>query len=316
METNEDIDLIVNHPKKAINNLSVPIFLTNLFLLMNNFTDGIWVAGLGADALAAVGFISPIFLIILGFANGLGAGSNSIISRHIGAKKYDAAGNSAIHSIMLSIIFSIITTIILSLVLKPLLYTMGAGEVINDAFTYGYIMILGCFSIFIPAMMTAIFRSEGKIKRATYPLILGSFINMILDPIFIYVLNLGVAGAAIATIISALMAMCQMIYWMFIKRDGFLKIRMHDHKRDFNIYKDILVVGIPASLEQFFQSFESLITNYWLTILSGPIAVASYTATWRLLSVGISPLLGIGIAALTVGGAAYGAKNYNNMKNN
>lgn len=122
METNEDIDLIVNHPKKAINNLAVPIFLTNLFLLMNNFTDGIWVAGLGADALAAVGFISPIFLIILGFANGLGAGSNSIISRHIGAKKYDATGNSAIHSIMLSIIFSIITTIILSLVLKPLLY--------------------------------------------------------------------------------------------------------------------------------------------------------------------------------------------------
>ena len=83
------------------------------------------------------------------------------------------------------------------------------------------------------------------------------------------------------------MAMYQMIYWMFIKRDGFLKIRMHDYKRDFNIYKDILVVGIPASLEQFFQSFESIITNYWLTILSGPIAVASYTATWRLLSVGI-----------------------------
>ncbi len=68
---------------------------------------------------------------------------------------------------------------------------------------------------------------------------LGSFINMILDPIFIYVLNLGVAGAAIATIISALMVMCQRIYWMFIKRDGFLKIRMHDYKRDFNIYKDI-----------------------------------------------------------------------------
>ena len=67
METNEDIDLIVNHPNKAINNLSVPIFLTNLFLLMNNFTDGIWVAGLGADAIATVGFISPIFLIILWF---------------------------------------------------------------------------------------------------------------------------------------------------------------------------------------------------------------------------------------------------------
>lgn len=314
METNEDIDLIVNHPKKAINNLAVPIFLTNLFLLMNNFTSGIWVAGLGADALTAVGFISPIFLIILGFANGLGAGSNSIISRHIGAKKYDAAGNSAIHSIMLSIIFSIITTIILSLVLKPLLYTMGAGEVINDAFTYGYIMILGCFSIFIPAMMTAIFRSEGKIKRATYPLMLGSFINMILDPIFIYVLNFGIAGAAWATVISSTLSCVVMSYWIWGKKDLYLDLSPKNFDFNGKMMIDILQVAIPSTLELIVFSALAVIINSFLVQASGTQAVAVYTASMRIVQLAMIPLMGIGTAVLTVSGIAYGAHNYKNLQ--
>ena len=314
MEANEDIDLIVNHPKKAINKLAVPIIISNLFMILNNIIDGIWVGGIGANALAAIGFVTPLFLTLVGFANGLGAGSNSLIARYIGAEKYEKAGNSAIHSIILSVIVAIITTILLLIVLKPVLLKMGAGEVINDAATYGYIILAGCFSIFIPAMLSAIFRSQGEIKRASYPLMYTAIINMILDPIFIYILNLGVAGAAIATLIAATIPMFQMIYWMFIKRDSFLKIKMSEYKRDLNIYKDILVVGIPASLEQFILAFVSILMNYWLTLLSGTIAVASYTATWRLLSVGFAPLIGIGVAALTVGGAAYGSKNYENMK--
>ena len=185
MEANEDIDLIVNHPKKAINKLAVPIIISNLFMILNNIIDGIWVGGIGANALAAIGFVTPLFLTLVGFANGLGAGSNSLIARYIGAEKYEKAGNSAIHSIILSVIVAIITTILLLIVLKPVLLKMGAGEVINDAATYGYIILAGCFSIFIPAMLSAIFRSQGEIKRASYPLMYTAIINMILDPIFI-----------------------------------------------------------------------------------------------------------------------------------
>ena len=85
MEKTEDIDLIVNHPKKAINKLSVPIIISNLFMVLNNIIDGVWVAGLGADPLAAIGFVTPVFLAFVGFANGLGAGANSLIARYIGA---------------------------------------------------------------------------------------------------------------------------------------------------------------------------------------------------------------------------------------
>jgi putative MATE family efflux protein len=191
---------------------------------------------------------------------------------------------------------------------------MGAAEIISQTLDYGYIVIGGVFSVFIPAMMAAIFRSQGEVKRASYPLMLTAIINMILDPIFIYVFGWGLQGAAFATVLAATLAMLPMIYWMFVKRDSFLEVRMSEYKTDFKIYKDILVVGIPASLEQFIISFVSILMNYWLTILSGTIAVAAYTATWRLISVGISPLIGIGVAALTVGGAAYGAKNLKNLK--
>ena len=313
-EKTEDIDLIVNHPKKAINKLAVPIIISNLFMMLNNIIDGIWVAGLGPAPLAAVGFATPLFLALVGFANGLGAGSNSLIARYIGAEDYQNAGNSAIHSIMLSIIVTVVSTVLLLIFLKDLLFVMGAGEVINEALSYGYIIIGGSFSVFIPAMMSAIFRSQGEVKRASIPLMLTAIINMILDPIFIYVLGGGVAGAASATVLAGAISLIPMVYWMFVKRDSFLEVKMSEYKTNLKIYMDILVVGIPASIEQFIISFVSILMNYWLTILSGTVAVAAYTATWRLISVGISPLIGIGVASLTVGGAAYGARNLNNLK--
>lgn len=314
MEKTEEIDLIVNHPKKAINKLAVPIIISNLFMMMNNIIDGIWIAGLGPNPLAAVGFVTPLFLAMVGFANGLGAGSNSLIARYIGAENYEMAGNSAIHSVMLSIIVTVFATLSMLFILKPLLMTMGAGEVISETMEYGTIIIGGIFSVFIPAMLAAIFRSQGEIKRASYPLMFTAIINMILDPIFIYVLGLGIGGAATATVLAGTLPMLLMIYWMFFKNDSFLEVKMSEYKTDLKIYKDILVVGIPASLEQFILSFVSILMNYWLTVLSGTVAVAAYTATWRLVAIGISPLIGIGVAALTVGGAAYGARNFENLK--
>ena len=314
MEKTEEIDLIVNHPKKAINKLAIPIIISNLFMMLNNIIDGVWVSGLGPNSLAAVGFVTPLFLAMVGFANGLGAGSNSLIARYIGAEDYHNAENSAIHSMILSIVVSIIATFAMLFALKPLLLAMGAGDVMKETMAYGTVIIGGIFSVFIPVMMSAIFRSEGEIKRASYPLLFTAIINMVLDPIFIYVLDTGVMGAAIATVLAGTIPMVLMIYWMFYLRDSFIKVKMSEYKRDLGIYKDILVVGIPASLEQFILSFVAIIINNWLTFLSGTVAVAIYTATWRLMAIGMAPLFGIGMAALTVGGAAYGARNLDNLK--
>ncbi len=313
-DNKENMKLIKNNPKKAIAKLSIPIILSNLFMMLNNMVDTIWVSGLGPNAIAGIGFVSPIYVAFIGLANGLGAGANSLIGRYIGAQKYESAENSAIHSIILSIIATIITTIIMLIILKPLLLIMGAGNVINDSLDYGYIVFGGSFSIFIPAMFAAIFRSQGEVRRASYPFLLSALINMIIDPIFIYTLNFGIKGAAIATVTAETLILIPMLYWIVIKKDSYIKIKLKHYKKNLTLYKDILLVGIPSSIEHFFTNFITILINYWLTILTGTIAVAAYSATLRLINVAMCPLISIGIAALTVGGVAYGAKNYKNFK--
>ena len=127
---NKNIELITGDPKKAIRKLSIPMMVSMLLIVLYNLADSVWVAGLGADALAAIGFITPLFMVLVGLGNGLGAGANSLIARYIGADNYAQANNSGLHAIVLSIIVSVIFTIIMLLVLEPVLVVMGAGATI------------------------------------------------------------------------------------------------------------------------------------------------------------------------------------------
>ena len=314
MEKNSNIEMITGDPKKAINKLSVPIILSMFLIFANNIIDSIWVAGLGAEPLAALGYITPLFMILVGFGNGLGAGGNSLISRYIGAEDKHSANNAAIHNLLLSIIFSIAISIIFLALMKPMLLMMGAGDVLNYAMEYGFIIFLWAFAILMPPIVGGAFRAEGDIKRATVPIALAAIINMILDPIFIYTLNMGIQGAALATALGPFISLLLMFYWIFVKKDTYLSYKMEDFHNDLKMYKDILVVGIPASLEQLVLSVLTIFVNYMLTLVSGPLAVAVYTAGWRIINIGMLPAIGVGTAAISVAGVAFGAKKYENLR--
>ena len=146
------------------------------------------------------------------------------------------------------------------------------------------------------------------------PIAITAIINMFIDPIFIYVFGLGVAGAAWATIIAHFLSLAAMLYWMLIKRDTYLEYNRESFHNDLSMYKDILVVGIPASLEQLILSALTIVVNYMLTLVSGPIAVAVYTAGWRIITVGMLPAIGIGTASISVAGVAFGAGKYENLR--
>ena len=106
MSKSKNIEMITGDPKKAIVKLALPMMLSMLLIMLYNIADSIWVAGLGPDALAAVGFITPLFMVLIGLGNGIGAGANSLIARNIGAKNRDQANNAGLHAIVLSIIVS------------------------------------------------------------------------------------------------------------------------------------------------------------------------------------------------------------------
>ena len=314
MEKNENVEMITGDPKKAINKLALPLIASMLLIFINNIIDSIWVAGLGTGPLAALGYITPLFLILVGFGNGLGAGGNSLISRYIGAEDKHSANNAAIHNLFLSAAFSIAITILFIIFLEPALKMMGAESVLNYAMDYGLILFSCSIMLLMPPILGGAFRAEGDIKRATVPIALAAIINMILDPIFIYTLNLGIKGAALATALGPFISLLLMFYWIFIKKDTYLSYDLKDFHNDFNMYKDILVVGIPASLEQLVLSVLTIFINYMLTIVSGPTAVAVYTAGWRIVNIGMLPAIGIGTAAISVAGVAYGARKYENLR--
>ena len=314
MEMNENVEMITGDPKKAINKLAWPLIASMLLIFLNNIIDSIWVAGLGPGPLAAIGYVTPLFMVLVGFGNGIGAGATSLISRYIGAEKKDGANNAAIHSAILSVVISLALTVFFLLILETLLMVMGASEVMNYAMDYGIIIFAFTAPILIPPIFGGAFRAEGDVKRATLPIAMVAIVNMILDPIFIYVFGWGISGAALATGLAPLVGLFMMLYWIFIKKDTYLSYNRKDFHNNFNMYKDILVVGIPASLEQLIMAALAVTVNYMLTLVSGSVAVAVYTAGWRIISLGLLPAIGVGTAAITVAGVAYGAKKYENIR--
>ena len=194
MSKTGNIELITGDPKRAIVKLSVPMMLTMFLLTLYNLADSIWVAGLGPDALAAIGFISPMYMVLIGLGNGIGAGANSLIARYIGSKDYAQANNAALHGVLLSVVISIISTVVLVGLMDPILIVLGAGKTLEIAGQYSIIIFSFILVFIFIAVASSIFRSEGDMKRGTIPIVVAAILNIVLDPIFIYVFGWGIGG--------------------------------------------------------------------------------------------------------------------------
>ena len=191
---------------------------------------------------------------------------------------------------------------------------MGAGNTIQYAMDYSYIIFGFLFIFVFSGVASAIFRSEGDMRRATIAIAVTAVLNIILDPIFIYVLNFGISGAAWATVVSATMSCIVMSYWIWVKKDLFLDLSPKNFKYSSHIMINTLQVAIPSTLETIVFSALAIIINSMLVLAAGTTAVAVYTASMRIVQLAMIPLIGIGTAVLTVAGVAYGAHNYKNLQ--
>ena len=310
----ESVDVLLGNPRKALISMSIPLIISLLISSLYNLIDAAWVSGLGADALAGVGFFTPVFMILVGFGNGLGAGAAFAISKYIGEDDKKKADNASIHSILIDIVVSVIITALLWIFLVPILNAMGAAQTIGYATDYGNIIVLGSIIIILSNALYGIYRGEGDSKRPMYAMMASAILNMILDPIFIYTLNLGVRGAAIATLVSAVFVILILIYWFYVKNDTYLKPRLSNFSYESSIGFDIVKVGIPASIQLLNNAFFAAVFSALLAFISSTDSVAVYSTGWRVVIIGTTPILAIGTALISVIAANYGAKNYENIK--
>lgn len=307
---NKNIELMRGNPETAVRKLAIPVMISMLLTASYNIIDGIWITGLGEAAIAGIGFVTPIFMILNGVSVGLGSGATSSISRFVGAHDKNRASDSAAHSIIILFIASIILTLIFLVIQEPLLRIYGAsGTALEEALSYSTPLFLGLIGIMFANGASGILRGEGDMKRAMYAVVVSVILNAILDPIFIYTFGLGAAGAAIATVLSSLISAIVILYWLLVKKDTYVDINLRKFKFNSKITKNILKVGIPASLDMFIMSIAVALYLIFITIISGDYGVAAYTSGQRIYLFAIMPLTAIGTAVVAVCGSAFGAEN-------
>jgi putative MATE family efflux protein len=310
----EGVKTLLGDPKSAIIKLAWPMIIAMSAHTIYNFVDAIWVSGLGYGALAAVGFFFPFFFLSMAISTGIGVGGGAAISRRIGANDKVGADNVGVHTMVLMVLLAISFTIPFLIFAESIFLTIGAGEVIDDTLAYSRIMFGGTIIIFFSMIATSILRAEGDAKRSMWVMMAGAIINIFLDPIFIYTFGLGIAGAAWATMISMSISSLILYYWLFVKKDTFVKFNFKNFRWNRDILNDILKVGIPASVMQVSMSLTMLIMNIIIVFIAGFKGVSVYAVGWRVVTVAILPLIGMATAVTAVAGAAFGAKNHQKLK--
>jgi len=311
---NKDVNLMLGDPKKAIKYLSIPIAVTLFVQQSNSIINIIWVTGLGSGAMAALGLVGPIYSVIFGLGNGMAIGTSAAIARNIGMKRKENAESLAMQGILLVMIMAAILTPLLLITAKPVLMLIGASGTIDESMDYAIPIYLCCFVILMSCMMSGILRGEGAAKRSMYIQVLAAVLNMVLDPILIYVLNMGVAGAAWATIIAYAVSILVGMYWFIAQKGTYLTMRLNDLKFNAMRMHDILVVGIPQSAELCLMSLFNIVYNICIIAVSSSGVIAIYTAVWRIMYLALIPAQAFGGAMVSACSAEFGMRRYDMIK--
>ncbi len=312
-DATEGVKTLLGDPKRAILKLALPMIAAMSIQTIYNLVDAFWVAGLGADALAGIGFVFPFFFFAMALSNGLGVGTGSALSRRIGAHDKAGADNVAVHTLIIMVILAVGYTIPLVIFAEDLFVRIGAGQTVAMAVAYGQIVFAGSIFLFFSNVGNAILRGEGDAKRAMYAMAFGAGLNIVLDPIFIYTLGLGVAGAAWATVLSLGITSLVMLNWLLFKRDTYVSFSFHDFCCDRVIVRDLFSVGLPSAAMHLSMSLTMLVLNVIIVMVDTTDGVAVYSTGWRVASMAVLPTIGIATAVVPVSGAAYGARVYSRV---
>lgn len=308
------VKTLLGDPKKAIVTLSIPMIAAMSVQTIYNVVDAIWVSGLGADALSAVGFFFPFFFMLMALAAGIGIGGGSAVSRRIGAQDKSGADAVAAHTMVIISIVTVLVSIPFFIFAKSVFLFMGAGPIADTAAVYARILFGFSFVIFFSNASNALLRGEGDAKRAMYAMVVGAGLNIVLDPLFIYTFHLGVAGAAWATVTSITVSSVILFYWLFIRKDTYVSITFRHFTLNKAITAEILRVGLPSALSQLSMSLSMFCLNIIVVRAGGTDGVAVFTTGWRVATFASLPLIGIATAVIAVTGAAYGSKAYQKLR--
>ena len=309
-----ELDMTKGSPSKLIMKFVIPIILGNIFQQLYSMVDTIIVGRfVGVQALAAVGSTGTIMFLILGFMMGSTSGFTVLTSQRFGAGDYEAMKKSIGNAFLLSFGVTVIMTLISVLNMDSLLRLMNTPDDIFDM-AKEYIMIIcwGMAGMVLYNLMSSIMRAVGNSKVPLYFLVFSSFVNIVLDLVFIINFHLGVAGAAYATIISQGLSGVLCIFYIMWKVP-ILQVKRSHFKPDENCIRNQLRIGIPMALQFSITAIGAILVQASLNLL-GSTVVAAYTAAEKVSELVTQPFTAMGMTMATYGAQNRGINDFDRIK--
>ncbi|MCX4322031.1 MAG: MATE family efflux transporter [Lachnospiraceae bacterium] len=299
---------------KAYFKFALPVVLSMVVSLVYNMVDTYFIAQTGnTNLVAGVSLSAPVFTLMIALGDIFGLGGSSVISRLFGEKKDEDGKRLSVFCFYAAIVCGIVVTAVMMLLREPILYALGA-DVATFSYASGYYtyIVLGAPFIILSFTPSNLLRTEGFATATMTGSILGAVVNMILDPVFISVLGLGAAGAAIATVIGNIFADAFYV-WFLLKKSRRLSINLAGFHIHIVEVEQILAIGIPASITNLMQSIGIALTNRSL-LPYGNDKVAAMGIVMKVNLIAVLILVGFAFGAQPLVGYNYGAKNHARLK--
>ena len=298
---------------KALLAMGIPTMIGMLVNAFYNLVDAYFVGGLGESQMGAISVVYPLGQVVVGLGLLFGNGAASYISRLLGRGDKENADKVASTALYSSVSVGAVIIIISMVFLHPILKLLGATDsILPFAATYASIYIVSCIFNVFNVTMNNIVTSEGAAKTTMCALLTGAVLNIALDPLFIYVFDLGMAGAAIATAISQVVSTCVYLTYIFRKKSVF-HFRVKDCTYTKETMSEIFKIGIPTLVFQILTSVSiSLINNAAGDY--GDSAIAGMGVVTRLISMGSLSVFGFIKGFQPIAGYSYGAKKFDRLR--
>lgn len=302
-------DIFEKYPiPKAVWSLALPTMAGMLVIVLYNLADTFFVGQLNdPNQVAAVVIATPIFLLLMAFGNLFGIGGGAHISRMLGARETDKARQASSFAFYASLAVGVICGV-MGLIFMPQILKAGGANEATYTYAASYLSIIawGAPSIVLSNAMGQIVRAEGAAKEAMIGMILGTVINIILDPILISAAGMGVAGAAIATIISNIVSVLYYGYF-FIQKNSVLSISPRLFSLDRKMLGKIFAIGVPTAIANILMSVSTMIQNNFAAAYNNNV-VAALGVVSRVMMLPILLLIGLGQGIQPLLGYNYAAK--------
>jgi len=295
--------------------LSFPAIIGMMVHALYNIIDAIFVGHfVGTLGIGGIAIVFPIQMILMAVGMTIGIGGASLISRRMGANDHESSSFVLGNIVTLSFLCGLICLVIGLMAFDAILILFGANEaLIPYSRAYLLVILLGSPIIIFSLSSNSAVRAEGNAKVAMTTMIIGSVINILLDPVFIIFLKLGVRGAAIATVLSISFSALFLVLYFFSGKSE-LKLRLKYLRLKWSFVKEIFAIGLSDFVRSVAMSLTSALFNNTLRSLGGEVPIAAFGIIFRIVSFFFMPMMGIAMGAQPIIGFNFGAQKYDRVR--